>query len=172
MPPSKPTEGERNDWADDPNADPDVESGEADPSAAPGRRWSEDYPGFSRNPCLHSSLLSHSTSNAILLAICMRAFIRNRATNVLPLILGLFFKISGTSSRVVQMLSNAGVCVSSHTVERLKVIISDDAIRLAITLITGGGVFFTIFDNINIFLRKSQQRLSSSKDMINATTVL
>ncbi|KAJ7834459.1 hypothetical protein B0H14DRAFT_3462048 [Mycena olivaceomarginata] len=155
MPPSKPTE-EEDDWADDPNADPDVESGEADPSAAPGRRWSEDYPGFSRNP-------------AILLAICMLAFIRNRATNVLPLILGLFFKISGTSSRVVQMLSNAGVCVSSHTVERLKVIISDDAIRLAITLITGGGVFFTIFDNINIFLRKSQQRLSSSKDMINAT---
>jgi hypothetical protein len=67
------------------------------------------------------------------------------------------------------MLSNTGVCVSSHTVERLKVIISDDAIRLAITLITGGGVFFTIFDNINIFLRKSQQRLSSSNDMINAT---
>lgn len=49
MPPSEPTE-EEDDWADDPNADPDMESGETDPSAAPGRRWSEDYPGFSRNP--------------------------------------------------------------------------------------------------------------------------
>jgi hypothetical protein len=101
----------------------------------------------------------------------MLAFVRNRATNVLPLILGLFFKISGTSSRVVTMLSNAGVCVSSRTVERLKVRITDDAIRLAVELITSGQVFFTIFDNINIFLRKSQQRVSSTNDMINATNV-
>jgi hypothetical protein len=99
----------------------------------------------------------------------MLAFVRNRATNVLPLILGLFFKISGTSSRVVLMLSNAGVCVSSRTVERVKVRISEDAIQLAIQLITSGRVFFTIFDNINIFLRKSQQRLSNTNDMINAT---
>ncbi|KAF8198719.1 hypothetical protein K438DRAFT_1583825 [Mycena galopus ATCC 62051] len=108
-------------------------------------------------------------NKVILLTISMLAFVRNRATNLLPLILGLFFKISGTSSRVVQMLSNAGVCVSSHTVERLKVIISEDAINLAVELITSGRVFFTIFDNINIFLRKSQQRLSNSNDMINAT---
>ncbi|KAJ6616386.1 hypothetical protein B0H10DRAFT_1879236, partial [Mycena sp. CBHHK59/15] len=99
----------------------------------------------------------------------MLAFVRNRATNILPLILGLFFKISGTSSRVVLMLSNAGVCVSSRTVERLKVHITEDAIQLAVQLITSGRVFFTIFDNINIFLRKSQQRLSNTNDMINAT---
>jgi hypothetical protein len=69
------------------------------------------------------------------------------------------------------MLSNAGVCVSSHTVERLKVRITDDAIQLAIQLITSGQVFFTIFDNINIFLRKSQQRISNTNNMINATNV-
>jgi hypothetical protein len=34
---------------------------------------------------------------------------------------------------------------------------------------TSGQVFVTIFDNINIFLRKSKQRLSNSNDMINAT---
>jgi hypothetical protein len=67
------------------------------------------------------------------------------------------------------MLSNAGVCVSSRTIERLKVRITDDAIRLAVELITSGQVFFTIFDNINIFLRKSQQRISNTNDMINAT---
>jgi hypothetical protein len=54
-------------------------------------------------------------------------------------------------------------------VERLKVIITDDAIRLAVELITSGQVFFTIFDNINIFLRKSQQRISNTNNMINAT---
>ncbi|KAF8184133.1 hypothetical protein K438DRAFT_1974716 [Mycena galopus ATCC 62051] len=146
------------DWEDDPNDNPDLESGEADPGFEAGRSWTRDYPGFSRNPIF-----------AILLTISMLAFVRNRATNILPLILGLFFKISGTSSRVVLMLSNAGVCVSSRTVERLKVRITEDAIQLAVQLITSGRVFFTIFDNINIFLRKSQQRLSNTNDMINAT---
>jgi hypothetical protein len=101
----------------------------------------------------------------------MLAFVRNRATNVLPLLLGLFFKISGTSSRVLLMLSNAGVCVSGQTIERLKFRISEDAVSLAVELMTSRRVFFTIFDNINIFLRKSQQRLSNTNEMINATNV-
>ncbi|KAJ7852217.1 hypothetical protein B0H14DRAFT_2581055 [Mycena olivaceomarginata] len=130
------------DWADDPNDDPNLESGDADPEESTGRNWTKDYPGFSRNPVF---------------TICMLAFVRNRATNILPLILGLFFKISGTSSRVVLMLSNAGVCVSGLTVERLKVRITEDAVQLAVQLMTSGRVFFIIFDNINIFLRKFQQ---------------
>ncbi|KAJ7505795.1 hypothetical protein B0H11DRAFT_2272573 [Mycena galericulata] len=154
MPETTPAEP---DWDDDPN-DVDIDSGDADPDAAPQRSWSKDYPGFSRNPVF-----------AILLTICMLAFVRNRATNLLPLLLGLFFKISGTGSRVILMLSNAGVSVSIRTIERLKVIISDDAIRLAVELMTSSQVFFTIFDNINIFQRKSQQRLANTNDMINAT---
>ncbi|KAJ7702639.1 hypothetical protein B0H17DRAFT_1237044 [Mycena rosella] len=141
------------DWADDPKLD----SVEPDPDSVPPH-WSREYPGFARNPVF-----------AILLSLSMLAFVRNRATNVLPLLLGLFFKISGTTSRVIQMLSNAGVCVSSDTIERLKIRISEDAVNLAVDLITSGQVFFTIFDNINIFLRKSQQRLSNTNDMINAT---
>ncbi|KAJ7056827.1 hypothetical protein C8F01DRAFT_1087095 [Mycena amicta] len=154
------TEEEEEDWADDPNDDGNIDEGDASSSDPPHRQWSEAYQGFSRNPIF-----------VIFLVICMLAFTRNRATNVLPLILGLFFKISGTSSRVVTMLSNAGVCVSSDTVERLKVRITEDAIQLAVSLITSGQVFFTIFDNINVFLRKSQQRISSTNDMINATNV-
>ncbi|KAJ6558912.1 hypothetical protein B0H10DRAFT_2446077 [Mycena sp. CBHHK59/15] len=146
-------EDENDDWPDDPN----LESGEGDPDKVPPH-WSGEYAGFSRNPVF-----------VILLTLSMLAFVRNRATNVLPLLLGLFFKISGTSSRVILMLSNAGVCVSGETIERLKVRISEDAVRLAVELITSGQVFFTIFDNINIFLRKSQQRLSNTNDMINAT---
>ncbi|KAJ7807181.1 hypothetical protein B0H14DRAFT_3765051 [Mycena olivaceomarginata] len=67
------------------------------------------------------------------------------------------------------MLSNAGVCVSGRTIERLKIRITEDAIQLAVSLITSGQVFFIIFDNINIFLRKAQQRISNTNDMINAT---
>ncbi|KAK7028602.1 hypothetical protein R3P38DRAFT_2622936 [Favolaschia claudopus] len=147
-----------NDWEDDPNDENEQESGEADPESVPQSAWSSEYPGFSRNPVF-----------VILLVISMLAFVRNRSTNVLPLILGLFFKISGTSSRVIQMLSNAGVCVSGQTVERVKTRITEDAIQLAIQLILSGQVFFSIFDNINIFIRKSQQRISSTNDMINAT---
>ncbi|KAK6995643.1 hypothetical protein R3P38DRAFT_3425830 [Favolaschia claudopus] len=150
-------QGEEEDWVDDPNDDP-LESGEAGLGDSAGTSWQKEYPGFSRNPVF-----------AILLTITMLAFVRNRATNLLPLILGLFFKISGTSARVVLMLSNAGICVSSHTVERLKVRITEDAIQLAVQLMTSGQVYFTIFDNINIFLRKAQQRLSNKNDMINAT---
>ncbi|KAK6984169.1 hypothetical protein R3P38DRAFT_3333012 [Favolaschia claudopus] len=149
---------EEEDWIDDPNDDSNLESGEADPGDFAGHGWRKDYPGFARNPVF-----------AILMTITMLAFVRNRATNLLPLILGLFFKISGTSSRVILMLSNAGICVSGRTVERLKVRITEDAIQLAVNLIGSGQVYFTIFDNINIFLRKAQQRLSNTNNMINAT---
>jgi hypothetical protein len=50
------------------------------------------------------------------------------------------------------MLSNARISVSGRTIERLKVWISEDAIHLAVELIKSGQLFFTIFDNINIFL--------------------
>ncbi|KAJ7145300.1 hypothetical protein C8R43DRAFT_1129975 [Mycena crocata] len=144
------------DWADDPNEDYD-EAGH--PEAEPTSQW-ESFEGFSRNPIF-----------AIILVISMLAFVRNRATNLLPLLLCLFFKISGTSTRVIRMLSNVGVCVSGRTAERLKERISQDAIRLGVALARSGQMFMTIFDNINIFLRKSQQRLTNRNSMIHATNV-
>lgn len=80
-----------------------------------------------------------------MIAMSLLVFVRNRATNVLPLILGLFFKVSGTSSRVMTMLSNVGLCVSGRTVERLKKRISDDAIAYAVELMTSGHLFCTTF---------------------------
>ncbi|KAJ7852900.1 hypothetical protein B0H14DRAFT_2580662 [Mycena olivaceomarginata] len=38
------------DWADDPNDDPNLESGDANPEDSAGRSWTKDYPRFSRNP--------------------------------------------------------------------------------------------------------------------------
>ncbi|KAJ7670670.1 hypothetical protein DFH06DRAFT_1369657 [Mycena polygramma] len=144
------------DWDDDPNEDHD-EAGH--PEAENTSHW-KGFEDFSRNPIF-----------AIIVAISMLAFVRNRATNLLPLLLCLFFKISGTSTRVTRMLSNVGVCVSGRTAERLKQRISDDAIRLGIALVHSGKMWMTIFDNINIFLRKSQQRLTNRNSMIHATNV-
>ncbi|KAJ7463567.1 hypothetical protein FB451DRAFT_1562055 [Mycena latifolia] len=144
------------DWGDDPNEDYD-EAGH--PEAEAPSEW-EGFAGFSRNPIF-----------AIIVAISMFASVRNRATNLLPLLLCLFFKISGTSTRVIRMLSNVGICVSGRTVERLKERISGDAIRLGVALAQSGKMFMIIFDNINIFLRKSQQRLTNRNSMIHATNV-
>ena len=38
------------DWEDDPNDDPNLESGDADLGDSAGHGWTKDYPGFSRNP--------------------------------------------------------------------------------------------------------------------------
>lgn len=97
------------------------------------------------------------------------AFTRNSATNLFPLVLGLFLEIGGTSSRVICTLSNAGVCVSIQSIERLKQILSDDAKARAVALMQSTTPYFTIFDNINIYLRKSQQRLFNKNSMIHAT---
>ncbi|KAJ7195376.1 hypothetical protein GGX14DRAFT_575693 [Mycena pura] len=150
--------GEENDngWDDDPNEDHD----EAGYTEAENTSQWQGFEGFSRNPIF-----------AIIVAISMLAFVRNRATNLLPLLLCLFFKISGTSTRVIRMLSNIGVCVSGRTAEPLKQRISDDAIRLGVALVHSGRMWMTIFDNINIFLRKSQQRLTNRNSMIHATNV-
>ncbi|KAJ6574473.1 hypothetical protein B0H19DRAFT_1254179 [Mycena capillaripes] len=97
------------------------------------------------------------------------AFTRNTGTNLFPLILGLFLEIGGTSSRILNTLSNAGACVSVTTIEHLKKILSEDAVAYAVSLMQSPGMFYIIFGNINIFLRKSQQRLFNKNSMIHAT---
>ncbi|KAF6762939.1 hypothetical protein DFP72DRAFT_1140144 [Ephemerocybe angulata] len=83
--------------------------------------------GFSRNPV-----------NAVLMSLSMMSFARNRATNALPLLCGLFFKIEGTSSRASQLLSNLGLCVSVKTVERVKEVVSKNCIESARSLMLSG----------------------------------
>jgi len=103
------------------------------------------------------------------MSISMLAFARNQSTNILPLLMGLFYKIEGTSSRVISTLSNMGLCVSGKTVERLKERVSKDAVSLAVELISSGQLFCTVFDNINLYLRKFQQRITNQNSMIHAT---
>ncbi|KAL1713370.1 hypothetical protein EV715DRAFT_296132 [Schizophyllum commune] len=146
------SDDEDEDWEDDPHADMDYREHE-------GEGEKDAFRGFTRSPPL-----------VILVCISMLAFTRNRATNLLPLLLGIFFKISGTSSRVILALSNMGLSVSGKQVERLKERISDDALRLATDLMTDdSSLWYFLFDNINIYLRKHQQRLTNRNQMINAT---
>ncbi|KAL1657870.1 hypothetical protein GGF50DRAFT_121406 [Schizophyllum commune] len=137
-------------WEDDPHADMDYNESEGE---------KDTLRGFLRSPVL-----------VVLVCISMLAFTRNKATNLLPLLLGIFFKISGTSSRVILALSNMGLSVSGKQVERLKERISDDALRLATDLMTDdNALWYFLFDNINIYLRKHQQRLTNRNQMLNAT---
>ncbi|KAK0444523.1 uncharacterized protein EV420DRAFT_1484640 [Desarmillaria tabescens] len=122
---------------DDPQEDP--ERGSARFAALPpGFLWSPEF--------------------AIIMTISMLIFIRNCATNILPIMLRLFFKINGTSSCVLTMLSNVGVCISEDTVEQVKKRLSEDAINLAVQVMTSDKLYAVIFDNINTYLRKFQQR--------------
>ncbi|KAJ3540198.1 hypothetical protein NMY22_g4401 [Coprinellus aureogranulatus] len=137
----------------------------------------EKPPGFSRNP-LHVSrmvsLLDRQQDNnrplkAILLSVSMMTFARNRATNALPMLMGLFFKVEGTSTRGMQMLSNGAMCVSARTADRMKESASQRAIEYAVSLIQSGNLFLIVADNINLYLRKYQQRLTNRNTMIHAT---
>lgn len=96
-------------------------------------------------------------------------FVRNRTTNVLPILCGLFFKVEGTSSRVMKMLSNVGICISGRTVERLKEKVSQEVIQHGVNLLDAERLAAQIGDNINLYLRKYEQRMTNRNTMIHAT---
>ncbi|KAJ7716101.1 hypothetical protein DFH07DRAFT_785474 [Mycena maculata] len=149
----KETSVEADEWEETPERSTD-ESTEF--AGETGGFWKEM--GFARNATF-----------ALVFIFSIMAFTRKTGTNLFPMILGLFLEIGGTSSRILSTLSNAGACVSITTIERLKKVLSEDAVAHAIGLMQGPGVFIIIFDNINIFLRKSQQRLFNKNSMIHAT---
>ncbi|KAF7969486.1 hypothetical protein HWV62_27227 [Athelia sp. TMB] len=131
--------------------------------------WGKGYSGFSQDPVFHALRASvpESTGNIV-------KNIQNRETMFLAQDFAQNIDeniISGTSLRVMKMLSNVGICVSNQTIERLKTCISEGAIQLAVELITSGQLFFVIFDNISIFLCKSQQQLTNLNTMIHTTNL-
>ncbi|KAK6971389.1 hypothetical protein R3P38DRAFT_3242489 [Favolaschia claudopus] len=68
---------------------------------------------------------------ALVFVFGIMAFTRDTGANVFPMILGLFLEIGGTSSRILATLSSAGACVSITAIERLKKILSEDAVAHA-----------------------------------------
>ncbi|KAG9015670.1 hypothetical protein FRB90_004558 [Tulasnella sp. 427] len=108
---------------------------------------------------------------AIIFIISALLYLRNRATNILPLIFGIFAKVGGASSRVIATLNRLGVSVSARTIDRVKTLLSDDAVRRAKDLFLSNHLFSIIFDNINIYVRKSEQRVDNQNTMIHATNI-
>ncbi|KAF9068928.1 hypothetical protein BDP27DRAFT_1421556 [Rhodocollybia butyracea] len=94
----------------------------------------------------------NTSEAAITLVIAMLAFLQNQANNLLPLLLGLFFMINGTSTRVMTMLHEVGLIVSTYTVERLKEQLTSSATEFAIELIASPHLWY-----INIYLWKWDQ---------------
>ncbi|KAF9066250.1 hypothetical protein BDP27DRAFT_1365785 [Rhodocollybia butyracea] len=113
--------------------------------------------------------MMNTSEAAITIVIAMLSFLRNRANNLLPLLLGLFFMINGTSTRVMTMLHEVGLSVSTYTVERLKEQLTLSATEFAIELIASPHLWYIIYDNINIYLRKWDQRLTNKNEMLHAT---
>ncbi|KAE9410021.1 hypothetical protein BT96DRAFT_984345 [Gymnopus androsaceus JB14] len=145
------TEGDESDWDYDPNLD----------EAQLPKKKQSGYGAYTRNSVL-----------VITAIITMLAYTKNTGTNAMPLMLGLFFKINGVSTRVLTMLSNIGLSVSGHTVERVKERLSEDAIQLAIQLVMSGNIFGVNFDNINVYNAKDQQRVTNKNHMIHTTNTV
>ncbi|KLO12438.1 hypothetical protein SCHPADRAFT_795811, partial [Schizopora paradoxa] len=122
--------------------------------------WRKDprWEGFSRCP-LH----------AIVIVFSILLFVRNRATNLLPVIMGIFLKIGGANSRIISVFSKLGICVCDTTIELIKERLSADAIQSAVNYICSGKMFYIIFDNINLYLRKYEQRLQNRNRMLHLT---
>ncbi|KAF8599335.1 hypothetical protein BDV93DRAFT_591835 [Ceratobasidium sp. AG-I] len=140
--------------------DIDLDANFGDAGDLDGTDWRKDFPGFSRNPYMASG---------IAYIVVSLLFTRNRATNALPLILGVFMQTNGCATRVLDTFTRAGVITSPTTIERLRTVVSKDAERLAVALIHGSPNWFMIVDNINLYLRKHQQRLTNQNSMIHAT---
>ncbi|KAJ7170299.1 hypothetical protein C8R43DRAFT_944818 [Mycena crocata] len=115
-------------------------------------------------------------AQAIILVISMLMFVRNRATNLLPLLLCLFLKIPGTTTRVDAQQSKylrmrfGSAWWTSRWLWWWGATLSC-LFAGTVALARSGRMFLTTFDNISISLRKSQQRLTNRNSIIHATNV-
>ncbi|THH15175.1 hypothetical protein EUX98_g9507 [Antrodiella citrinella] len=108
----------------------------------------------------------------ILVLISMLLFRRNRATNSFQHIVGIFVASCGGARRIIDVLHAMGISVSYDTVQRSLVNLSDDAKKQARAFIEKSDrLFGVVYDNINLTNRKASQRLDSTTQQINATTL-
>lgn len=98
-------------------------------------------------------------------------FVCNRTCNFFSLPHGIYLKLERSSSRTIAGLSACGMSVSQATIGRALSRLSKDAEQTANTVINGPRKWFIVFDNINIYLKKFQQRLRNQNYMIHATNL-
>ncbi|KAJ7683158.1 hypothetical protein B0H14DRAFT_2654983 [Mycena olivaceomarginata] len=100
---------------------------------------------------------------ALVFVFSIMAFTRNSGTNLFPMMLGLFLEIGGTSSRILNTLSNAGACVSITTIERLKEVLSKDAVAYAVELMQGTGI--KQWENRDAILKAAREIIASDRPL-------
>lgn len=98
----------------------------------------------------------------------MVLFTRNRTTNFLQMMFGLYLYGAGARKRVLGTLSHAGLSVSYDTIQRALRRLSQDAIRRIKSAVLTQD-WFLIYDNINLFLRKSNQWIGNHDSVENGT---
>ncbi|KAH9858437.1 hypothetical protein C2E23DRAFT_716977 [Lenzites betulinus] len=104
-------------------------------------------------------------------AISMLLHGRNRATDALQLVIGIFLSSSGASRRVVDTFNRMGLSVSYQTVQRsLKTLTKSAQEGARSFVLQSQRLWGIVYDNINFTLRKASQRLDNMTEQLNATT--
>ena len=91
--------------------------------------------------------------------------------NVLAVPMGLFLWIGGANKHLISVLNSIGLSSLYWTVERLKGALMDDAIQHMQELFCSEGPSMTVFDNINVYLRKFEQHLTNWNSMLSLTNI-
>ncbi|KIJ35361.1 hypothetical protein M422DRAFT_180855, partial [Sphaerobolus stellatus SS14] len=103
--------------------------------------------------------------------ISMMLYSRNRSANVFQLMYGLFLAGAGTSKRVIDTLCHMGLSVSYKTTQRALEGLTLRAKTQAQAFVKDSDrLSAVVYDNINITLRKANQRLDNMVQQLNATT--
>ncbi|EPS92433.1 hypothetical protein FOMPIDRAFT_1079389, partial [Fomitopsis schrenkii] len=107
----------------------------------------------------------------IVVIISVLLFVRNRATNIFQIVVGIFLSSTGASRRVINTFNHMGLCVSYDTVQRCLLSLSESSKKHANAFVrTASRLWAVVYDNINFTLRKASQRLDSTTEQLNATT--
>ncbi|EJD34594.1 hypothetical protein AURDEDRAFT_176375 [Auricularia subglabra TFB-10046 SS5] len=120
--------------------------------------WRPDHPGFSRDPRL-----------AVIFSLSTLAHVRNRATNALPMCLATQMTAHGASTRVCSTFTRLGAASSRRTMDRFRVRISQDAINRGIEAARADARWLGILDNVDLQIRRFQQRVNSRTYMLHIT---
>ncbi|KAF9980256.1 hypothetical protein BGZ65_005350 [Modicella reniformis] len=130
------------------------------------------------SPELHSMLVTLTTANEntqkdakiIVPTIgSILVYLRSRNSNYLQTIMGLYLHSSGTESEVIDVLSHAGISVSTSSILRALKQLTKDALD-RVKEVVRTRAWLLVYDNINLAKRKYNQRIGNEDSFENGTT--
>ncbi|KAF9342950.1 hypothetical protein BGX26_006523, partial [Mortierella sp. AD094] len=112
---------------------------------------------------------SRSDSSIVPTVASMLLFVKNRASNYIQMMMGMYLYSRGVSRRVIEVLSKAGLSVSYTTIWRAVQSLTEDALKIVRAVVVEKP-WILVYDNINIARRKYDQRLQSMDEFDSGTT--